>query len=295
MSENSEVLMRLQGPLTASDPRVLAVLRSAYLVPPSTLPYNLTLHKDIQSYFAGHSFGWKFYHHYIKHFFNNQQGGFFVEAGALDGEFLSNTLWLETALGWTGLLIETDPNNYRHLAWKRRRAWLSNTCITKEEYPREAVFEVLTKASRLPTWLYHANTREINTHNTLLHDEMSNSSQRAYTKAQCFPLTSYLLALNVTLIDFLSLDIQGHEWGVLRSLPLDRLRVRSLAVEHLAAPNAARGGWSFDMTFVRYMEEVGYHLVDVYKDIDYFFVLQSDAALRRLSVPLNVTKYQVKQ
>ncbi|XP_063863753.1 LOW QUALITY PROTEIN: protein Star-like [Scylla paramamosain] len=263
MFENSEILMRLQGPLTASDPR--------HRPPPFPITSPCTKTSGATSRVTPS--GGSSTTTTLSIFFDNQRGGFFVEAGALDGEFLSNTLWLETALGWTGLLIEADQNNYRHLAWKRRRAWISNTCITKEEYPREAVFEVLTKASKFPTWLYHANTREINTHNSLLHDEMSNSSERAYAKAQCFPLTSYLLALNVTLIDFLSLTSRGHEWAVLRSLPLDRLRVRSLAVEHLAAPNATRGGWSFDMAFVRYMGEVGYHLVDVYKDIDYFLCL----------------------
>lgn len=34
--------------------------------------------------------------------------GFFVEFGAGDGEYLSNTLWLEQAKGWRGLLIEGD-------------------------------------------------------------------------------------------------------------------------------------------------------------------------------------------
>ena len=291
MSVNSQIRIRLQGPLEASHPGVLAVLRSDYLVPPSTLPYNLTLHKDFNSYVMSYTSAWKFYHHYIKYFFGRQGEGFFVEAGALDGEFLFNTLWLETILAWSGLLIEAEPNNYRHLVWKRRRAWISNTCILKENYPKEAVFEVLSKATKNSKWLYNANTREINTYITYLNDELSESSERAYTKAQCFPLISHLLALNVTLIDFLSLDIQGHEWSVLQTLPLDRLRVRSIAVEHLAPPNTIEGGNSFDKAFVGHMKESGYHLVDVYHETDYFFVLQSDTDLRRLSDPKNVMKY----
>ena len=36
--------------------------------------------------------------------------GFFIEAGAANGAWQSNTLYLETTLGWSGLLIE--PNKH---------------------------------------------------------------------------------------------------------------------------------------------------------------------------------------
>lgn len=289
----SEITLRLNGPLEASDSRVLAVLRSNFLVPPSSLPYNLTMHKHPGTYYMSRAFGWEFYHHYIRHFFQGQRGGFFVEAGALDGEYLSNTLWLETELGWSGLLLEADPINYRHLAWKQRRTWLSNTCLSKERHPRETLFESLTitRAQQYMARLFHASTRDVDSHPTLLQDPLSKASTRAYFGAQCFPLASYLLALNVTVIDFLSLDIQGHEWAVLRGLPLDAWRVRSLAVEHLKPPDSPHGGSSTDAAFVRYMETSGYHLVDVYREVDYFFVLRSDEALRRLSQPRQLIKF----
>ena len=50
--------------------------------------------------------------------------GFFVEAGALDGEWLSNTLALEKR-GWTGLLVEADPRNYEALLKKKRKVRVS--------------------------------------------------------------------------------------------------------------------------------------------------------------------------
>ena len=41
--------------------------------------------------------------------FGKQRGGFFIEAGADDGEFMSNTFYLELKRGWTGLLVEPNP------------------------------------------------------------------------------------------------------------------------------------------------------------------------------------------
>ena len=45
----------------------------------------------------------------------------FVELGALDGWHGSNTLMLERCFGWTGLLIEASPHNFRNLQRSGRR------------------------------------------------------------------------------------------------------------------------------------------------------------------------------
>ena len=41
---------------------------------------------------------------------NNPQSGFFIEAGAADGEWFSNTLYFERHHNWTGLLVEPNPD-----------------------------------------------------------------------------------------------------------------------------------------------------------------------------------------
>jgi ribosomal protein L21E len=46
----------------------------------------------------------------IKHV--EYKNGYFVELGANDGISQSNTLYLEKYLGWRGVLVEPDVNNY---------------------------------------------------------------------------------------------------------------------------------------------------------------------------------------
>ena len=50
-----------------------------------------------------------------------QRNGFFVEAGALDGERGSNSLSLEKDLGWSGLLAEGDPSNVKIIKYEEEK------------------------------------------------------------------------------------------------------------------------------------------------------------------------------
>jgi hypothetical protein len=60
--------------------------------------------------------------------------GFFLEAGAACGEYLSNSLYFEVIYGWTGLLVEPDPGNLEQLLGKHRDAWILPHCLsTKQE------------------------------------------------------------------------------------------------------------------------------------------------------------------
>ena len=48
---------------------------------------------------------------------------------------------------------------------------------------------------------------------------------------QCFPLYSLHLALNQTRVEFLSLDIEGDELYVLKTIPFDKVDIRMMTVE----------------------------------------------------------------
>lgn len=45
-------------------------------------------------------------------------------------------------------------------------------------------------------------------------------------EVQCVPLYTILLALNRTTIDYLSLDVEGAEISVLRTIPFDKVSIK---------------------------------------------------------------------
>ena len=48
--------------------------------------------------------------------------------------------------------------------------------------------------------------------------------------AQCFPVYSLLLALNRTTVDYFSLDVEGSELQVLKTIPFDKVDIKVLTV-----------------------------------------------------------------
>lgn len=112
---------------------------------PASAPYNLKedyMRPVDQSYlsYRTSTLGWKKLHRLVVVLFDQQPPGFFVEAGALDGEYLSNTLYLERKKNWTGLLVEPDLEMFTYLLEKNRRAWKSHSCLATTHYPSKVMF-----------------------------------------------------------------------------------------------------------------------------------------------------------
>ncbi|KAK4321737.1 hypothetical protein Pmani_007477 [Petrolisthes manimaculis] len=99
------------------DHPLLVEYAKSLLDPPSSLPLNLT--KPHLTHFSqsGQT------QYAVLHFLGAMKGGFFVEAGALDGEFLSNSLYLEREREWWGLLVEAVPDSYSLLRQRHRHVY----------------------------------------------------------------------------------------------------------------------------------------------------------------------------
>jgi hypothetical protein len=148
------------------------------------------------------------------------RNGFFVECGALDGERSSNTIYLENKRGWTGLLVEMDPYFYTQLLGKNRRVWSINACLSPYDY-----------VTTLP---YQSD--ESGAGKLLINDtQRSLSPQTAFVP--CFPFQTLLMAINQTRIDYFSLDVEGVEMPILKTIPWDSFDIRVLSVEYGHGPN----------------------------------------------------------
>ncbi|XP_011307559.1 uncharacterized protein [Fopius arisanus] len=159
----------------------------------------------------------------IRDYFNNKTNGFFIECGAYDGETRSNTWVLEKQLNWTGILIEADPINFTKMLNKNRRAYLSPTCLSIKPHPTNVSFLMARNIGRIHEPHEH---RLPNLTNTL-----DRAHEGTHVGVQCFPLASYIAALKIKTVDYFSLDIEGHELDVLKTIPFDKVDITTLSVE----------------------------------------------------------------
>ena len=70
---------------------------------------------------------------------------FFIEAGAMDGEIISNTLYLEMKYNWTGLLVEPNPILAQMLVKKGRNAWIFPHCFSPTRSPVVVDFDAMAE------------------------------------------------------------------------------------------------------------------------------------------------------
>jgi len=152
-------------------------------------------------------------------FFKDKRGGTFIEIGAADGVRCSNTLFFERYLGWKGMCIEPSPEPFKELQ-KNRKSICVNRAISDKAGGAQFVVSGLLSGLREPMDPRHVNR-----------------IQKTYKKkvrtitVQCCRLDELMKQHNIKHVDYLSLDVEGGEMNVLRSINWDKVTIDVLSVE----------------------------------------------------------------
>jgi FkbM family methyltransferase len=137
--------------------------------------------------------------------------GIFIEVGAHDGIFSSNTKLLEESYNWTGILIEPSENLFSKLCKNRPKSRCFNCALGSFEE-----------------------------HNSYKYGDfdghpMSSFTQRinrpATTKVLIRSLQSILDECNIQHVNFFSLDTEGYEWAILQGIDFNKTTFDYLLIE----------------------------------------------------------------
>ncbi|CAL4149210.1 unnamed protein product, partial [Meganyctiphanes norvegica] len=287
------ITSRLIGPLETSDPILVHYVKKTFLVSPSNLPYNLVEEREGQDptahkYLKYKCCSWTFQKLVLKQLFDGKPPGFFVEAGALDGEYLSNTLYLERALGWTGLLVEPSKDMFTLLSHKGRKAWTAHVCLATHPYPYQTT---LLKVSKVGAGMnFHGISTLIGTKDV---DHRMESGLPVFEPVQCLPLMTLLLAVGVTKVDFISLDVEDAEGGVLEHFPWDEIEVDLWIIEHRGSNEHWDQATVFDKDFVERFASRGYSLFHFHWTGDYVFIRNATELYKSGFTELGKSKFNV--
>ena len=173
------------------------------------------------------------------------KNGFFIEAGSQDGEIGSNTIYFETSHNWSGLLVEAHPIWFKRGLERHRRASHVNSCLGIKDKPHFENFDS------------YSASQKTNTMGGIVQEPSDHTFQH-----QCLPLASLLLAMDNPTVHYFSLDIEGAELQVLKTVPWEKVDIWVVSVETHLAGEVFPGSRE---DIIDYMESVGYNIENTWK------------------------------
>jgi len=175
----------------------------------------------------------------FEHFFSAsgrppmKRRGIYLELGALDGRYFSNTLWLENALHWNGVLVGGSPIIFEDLRCHRGgnpENALVNAVVCKEGEVVKFAHPPAKNRAKNQVDLVAANA------GAGITGVMPSAAQQMFqlsgiTTRTCKSLSAILREAGVRHIDFFSLDCEGAELAVLETLDLTAVRIEVIMIE----------------------------------------------------------------
>ncbi len=215
--------------------------------------------------------------------FSGKSTGCCVEVGANDGVTGSTTLYFE-AKGWNCLLIEPNPALCHRLRAERRSRVIECAASNEEGEVTLYVAEGAPGAHAVSTMEGSAEEalRQISSH----------GFRGREIKVKTQTLDSIFESADITTgIDFISIDVEGHELAVLKGLSLRKWRPSVLIVED--------NTWGKDLAVRDYLREHGYALIRR-TGVNDWYAPKSDtarvnlaiAAAYKLAVPIENLKFR---
>lgn len=186
-------------------------------------------------------------------FFGEKRNGVFVELGALDGLTISNTLYLETCRGWSGVLVEGSPTNAAKLLENVRlyrpkaTAHGGAVCVPPKRSVQfmddpmayNSTQGVVGKMSRKFVGYFHK------------HDATAAAASKKpiVVDVPCAPMSEYLSG--VPHVDFFSLDVEGSELDVLSTIDWKATTIDVFVIETWMSP-------AHHKAILKFMRRAGY-------------------------------------
>jgi len=147
---------------------------------------------------------------------------FFVDVGARDGIFISNTYILERDYGWNGICIEPHPELFKILE-KNRHTKCLNVAVADVDECGETLEFAMWKEGPLG----HSGILGID----YGHKEKLQNYDHEIIKVKCFPLKTILREESIHRVDVLDIDVEGAEASVLRSIDFKECHFNLISVE----------------------------------------------------------------
>ena len=166
--------------------------------------------------------------YYIEHISKNKRNGIFLDVGANDGIFTSNTAKLEFEYGWSGICIEANPDLIEKLNKNRPNSKNIHAAVWNERKLVE--FEIP---------LNNVKKTQGNLLSRIYNIKRNAPGYKKDTITKLVPVEAYtitdIVVSNMSMpyvIDYMSLDVEGAEIEALQGIDFDLIDIKFMTVEH---------------------------------------------------------------
>jgi len=176
-------------------------------------------------------------------FFKNQKSGFFLEIGAFDGIEGSNCYHFEKFMNWQGIAIEASPLQFEKLK-KNRNCKLINIAIGSENKQVE-FYEVVEGFTQM------SGINNLNFKDSFERIKKNSNSKINKINIEC--KTFEKLIPSDQIIDLISIDIEGNEPDVLKSINFDKYQIKVIILENKTPK---------ELSYLKFFKEKNFYYFD---------------------------------
>jgi FkbM family methyltransferase len=164
-----------------------------------------------------------------EHYFKNMRNGTFVEIGAYNGVCFSNSYFFEKELDWRGLCIEPVPRVFADLQKSR-----TCTCIQAAMAGTEGVMQFvdIEKLEELSGLKKFFDEEPHRWHVVNLYLASTPGSSYKIIDIPVITFNKTMDEHGITRVDYLSIDTEGSELDIIKSIDFDRIAIYVISVEN---------------------------------------------------------------
>jgi FkbM family methyltransferase len=188
---------------------------------------------------------------------NESKGGFYVDVGSNHPIRFSNTFGLYCR-GWRGICIEANSNLINKCKKIRKLDWAINAAVSDEEKDVDFYVSTLDLVSTIHPPFLEKEWAEgdfklkekVKMHTATLDTILDNFSKQTDSHA-------------LDHIDLLSIDVEGHDFNVLRSINLNKYRPAIIVIEMIGYDKAHPDQNEICQYLDRFKYDMeGYHMIN---------------------------------
>ena len=194
--------------------------------------------------------------------FKGHKNGIYVDVGAYDGIDINNTLYFEKYNNWTGINIEPIKKIFDNLVINRPNNINLNCAVCNND--GETDFFCNTGHTEMISGIKH--TMDVRHLQRTEYENNIMGSTTEIIKVNTQKLETIFDKNNITHVNYLSIDVEGAEFEVIKSINFDKVFIDVIGFENNYT--------DVSVPIVKYLENKNFVVINVSMDI---FMINKDS------------------